>query len=123
MPRKKNPKRVAGGKRRHKTKGLPLKFRESQIVPGEVRSPGAPKGKRLLTCIKELLQQHVPQDKEGKTRMDAAAEAFVTAMVGGSFAHLQEFMNREEGRVGGTPADAVPVKLYVEMPIEGKEAP
>jgi hypothetical protein len=86
-----------------------------------------PRGKRLLTRIKEILNERaIKQDENGNiignTRFDTVAHSFVEAMENGSFAHLKEFIDREEGRsTSGT--NNVDVKMYINMPTEGPEAP
>lgn len=60
---------------------------------------GRPKGRTLLSVIKEKLS--TPDGDE--SRLEATAEAYIVAMESGSFQHLKEFIEREEGKL---PDDA-----------------
>lgn len=93
---------------------------------GQSANPaGALPGKRLLTRVKELLAElskirSKNPDGTPNTRFDDAADAFVQKMEEGSFIHLKEYIDREEGKVPTRHADAdgKNLKLYVGMPVE-----
>lgn len=100
---------------------------------GHLFQPGhAPVGKRkvgngypsLLTRIKKILKQRSTRFPNG-VRADDVAEAYIRAMEQGSFVHLKEFIDREEGKVPTRIADADggKMKAYVGMPLEGDQAP
>lgn len=81
----------------------------------------------LLSRIQTKLRE-ASKKKEGITnqqRVDDAAEAFVMAMEGGSFIHMKEMLDREEGRVATrvANADGTPIKMYMGMPVDGDQAP
>ncbi len=88
----------------------------------------ANKGKQtLLARVREMLRERC-KNSDGKTvtRFDLAADAFIQAMTNGSFHHLKEFIEREEGKVPvrHAGADGETLKMYVGMPVEDeKEAP
>jgi hypothetical protein len=85
-----------------------------------------PQGKRLLTRIKEILNEKSKlPDGRRSTRFDDCAEAFVNAMEQGSFIHMKEFIDRQEGKVPNRVADADggKIKMYIGVPLEGDEAP
>lgn len=92
--------------------------------PGPRERPGN-RGKRLLTQIKELLRMKSLNPKAGKgdTRLTEAADAFVRAMELGSFPHLKEFIEREEGKVAQkiSNADGSNIKLYAGMPVSDSD--
>lgn len=90
------------------------------------RSAPLPQGKRLLTRIKEILNERSKKpDGRRNTRFDDCAEAFVTAMEAGSFIHVKEFIDRQEGKVPTRVADADgnKLKMYVGIPVDGPDAP
>jgi hypothetical protein len=105
---------------------LPAALRENQIKPNEVRNPaGAPPGMRLMTRIREILgEKSLLPDGRYNTRFDDVADAFVRQMETGSFPHMKEFIEREEGKVT-QPIDLNPsaVKMYEDVPVDGPEAP
>lgn len=92
------------------------------IKPGECRNPaGGPPGKRLLTRIREMLQERsLKKDGRYNERFDDVANAFVAMMEKGSFIHAKEFIDREEGKVPNRLAgsDGKNLKLYVGMPVD-----
>jgi hypothetical protein len=59
---------------------------------------GRPRGKTLLTIIRQKLK--------ARGESEEVAEAYITAMKGGSFAHLKEYIEREEGKVPDRIANA-----------------
>jgi hypothetical protein len=54
------------------------------------------------------------------TVMDSAAQGFVNMMIGGNFAHLKEYLDRENGKVPTRVADAEgkSMKMYVGVPTD-----
>lgn len=83
---------------------------------------GLPKGRKktLMGRVREILRQK-SKFKDGNTQLDDVAEAFVMAMMSGSFVHLKEYIDREEGKIPTRLADAEGgnLKLYVGMPTDG----
>jgi hypothetical protein len=83
-------------------------------------------GKTLMKRIQELMRLN-SKDADGKynPQQDIIARAFIRAMETGSFNHLKEYIDREEGkipqRIAG--ADGKNIKLYVGVATEGEEAP
>ncbi len=69
--------------------------------PGQSGNPkGRPRGRTLLTLVREMLQQN-----EGKP-LEVVAQAYINAMGKGSFQHLKEYIDREEGKVPDRVANA-----------------
>lgn len=123
------PPKVEGQEPKHKLTPE-LEANMEKVKQGEIRSYGAAPGKRLMTRIKEVLgERSLRDDPEtgGKcinTRFDDVADAFVRQMEGGNFQHVKEFLERDEGKVTEKIAlvdDAV--KMYVDTPTEGPDAP
>ena len=92
---------------------------------GVITNPaGCPGGKRLLTEIIEHLEEndiHNPKI----TNRKAVAEAYVKAAKNGSFIHTKEIIDRQEGKISQKVeiTDGSDKKLYIDMPLEGEEAP
>lgn len=99
------------------------------IPKGTVLNPvGACPGKRLITRVKELLcERSKLPNGEANTRFDDVANVFVQQMESGSFVHMKEYIDREEGKVPTRLSDAEGknIKLYVGMPVsdDDPEAP
>lgn len=114
-----------------KVAALPPGMQEKVFKPGEVTNPGGNlPGKRLLTRIKEVLCERsiyidpVTKQRRKNSRFDDVADAYVRQMEVGNFQHLHEYIEREEGKVKQTidlTGDAI--KLYVNTPTEGPDAP
>ena len=63
------------------------------FAKGRSGNPGGrPKGPSLFTTIRQMLKKS-PKDVE------AVARAYIDAMKAGSFPHLKEFIEREDGKV------------------------
>jgi hypothetical protein len=79
----------------------------------------------LLESIQKVLAMPSTKAGKGPSRLDVAAEAYVEAMEAGSFVHLKEVLDRQEGkvptRVGN--ADGTNLKGYVGIPVDGEGAP
>lgn len=97
-----------------------------QIVPVLARRTKArAKGKTLMSRVREIMK--MPSNRNGAprgwTRFDDCSNAFVMAMETGSFVHMKEFIDREEGKVPTrlSDADGGNLKLYVGMPIDEAE--
>lgn len=98
---------------------LPGEKRPVGFLPGLPGNPGGKPRKTLMGRVRQILKMKsrmVP----GNTRLDDVAEAFVMAMTSGSFVHLKEYIDREEGKVPTRLADAEGgnLKLYVGMPTD-----
>jgi hypothetical protein len=82
----------------------------------------------LLRRIRQKLNEKANDPKLGfdARRIDAVAEAFITAMQEGNYNFFKEFIEREEGKVANQTnikAEGA-VKLYASaLPIEGDDAP
>jgi hypothetical protein len=99
---------------------------QQQTAAANKANKELPRGKTLLTRIKEILnEKSLRTDGRYNFRFDDCAEAFVRAMEAGSFIHMKEFIDRQEGKVPQRIADADgnKIKLYVGVPLEGDEAP
>jgi hypothetical protein len=83
-----------------------------------------PKGQTLYGRLQEILRTRRTDGKQG-TRLDAAAEAYVRQMESGSFIHLKEVIDRQEGKVPNrvANADGSNMKAYVGIPVDGPDAP
>lgn len=82
--------------------------------------PGGKIGKTLMNRVRELLaERSLNADGRYNTRFDDVANAFIRSMETGSFVHLKEFIDREEGKVPNRVADAEGknLKLYVGVPV------
>lgn len=106
----------------------------TRFKPGQPGGPGGLPGKRLLTRVRELLSVtkmnpdgtvKLNEDGTPQTDFDRAAKAYIKAMCKGSFVHLKEFIDREEGRVPHVISglEENQIKVYVGLPVEGEEAP
>jgi len=70
---------------------------EYRIKKGEVRNPdGAPKGKRVSTFLKELLEKELV---EGKSVAEMLADTIVLEAKRGNFQFMRELLDRTEGKV------------------------
>ena len=79
----------SGGGKRKRVVGRPF-------LPGVSGNPGGrPKGRTLITVIRKQLRGANMDEAE----LEAAALAFVAKMKEGSFPHLKEYIDREEGKV------------------------
>lgn len=117
----------------------------NQSVPKSVKAPPPPQlkkhafsssnqpknngrkpGRTLLSRVKEVLTEtsRTPGGRYN-TRFDDCADAYVKQMEKGSFIHLKEYIDREEGKVPNrlANADGKNIKQYVGMPIDGEDAP
>jgi hypothetical protein len=53
-----------------------------------------------MARVREALQQPITRGRhKGKLYIDVVVEAYVKAMARGSFVHLKEYIDREEGKV------------------------
>lgn len=79
-------------------------------MPGQSGNlKGRPKGKTLLEAIRTELAK---RSENGKgIKMEDAARAYVDAMLGGSFNHAKEVIEREDGSV---PEDVLIEVRYVD---------
>jgi hypothetical protein len=66
------------------------------FMPGKSGNPlGRAKGPTLMTLIRKRLKKPI----QGGTDLKGVADAFIAAMASGSFQHLKEYIDREEGKV------------------------
>jgi hypothetical protein len=74
----------------------------TRFKPGQSGNPGGrPKGRTLLKTIRDLLYER--GDPEA---LEKIANGYIDAMKRGSFPHLKEFIDREEGKVPDRVANA-----------------
>lgn len=98
------------------------------FTPGQTFEPLPPgmKGKKILTRVKELMNERsrLPNGQYNY-RFDDVANAIVTAMERGYWPAIQQFIDREEGKVANriAGADGGNLKMYVSIPTEGEAAP
>lgn len=83
---------------------------EHRFKPGQSGNPGGrPKGRTLLSVVREILA------KEGEKGLTAAARGYAKQMKRGNFAHLKEYIEREEGkvpdRIAGVEGEPVVIKI------------
>ena len=116
------PSSNGNGHSRRATNGEIPQSRLRTVLPPKKRQ----QGKSLFTRIKELLRERsvTPQGKYN-TRFDDVANAFVKSMEDGSFVHLKEFIDRDEGKIPNrhANADGSNIKAYIAMPVDGDESP
>jgi hypothetical protein len=97
------------------------------IQRGEVRNPKGirPPGPTVLTQIKALLEQKDPDDEKGRTYGHSVAMALIKQAKNGSFIHTKEIIDRQEGKVAQKVevSDGTDTKMYINVPVEGDEAP
>lgn len=87
--------------------------------PGNSGNPGGrPRGKTVLTRIREKLRERALKGNVGNTRLDTVADAFIRAMEAGSYHHTKEIMDREEGKVPVAQMNIQGdnIKAYMNMP-------
>lgn len=71
--------------------------------PGQSGNPGGrPKGRTVYKTVRELLYERAG----GEEALEAIAEGYIDAMKRGSFPHLKEFIDREEGKIPDRLANA-----------------
>lgn len=74
---------------------------EHRFKPGQSGNPGGrPRGRTLLSVVRQMLA-----DSDGMALEEVAAK-YVEAMKKGSFPHLKEYIDREEGKVPDRIANA-----------------
>jgi hypothetical protein len=97
-------------------------FKKGNKPPKKEKSTG---GITLLQRVREMLLMK-SRDESGKfnTNLDQAAIAYIQQMKAGSFAHLKEILDREEGKSPlKNPQQGENVKWYVGIPVDGPDAP
>lgn len=107
-----------------------LKYKKGYKKPEKLKMTRKAKpSMKLLARAREILGETSHRKVNGRrvecTRFDKVAEAFVRAMEAGSYVHMKEYIDREEGKVPTRIADAdgSNLKMYVNMPTDGDEAP
>lgn len=98
-----------------------LHARIQGIRDGTIKAPSGPRNVTLMSEVKRLLKLR----KSGSEvrRLEFVAEQFIRMMESGSFAHMKEYIEREEGKVQSNmnlTADK-DVKAYVGIPVDDQE--
>lgn len=97
---------------------LPMNVRR-RYAPPTKKVQAAPK--TFLDHVKKLLgEKSRKENGDYNTRLHDAADAYAKMMESGSFVHVKEFIDREEGKVPSRISDAEGknLKLYIGMPID-----
>ena len=106
--------------------GRPVPKGFTPCARGEVRNPkGRPPGPTVLTQIKALLELKDPDDEKGRTYGHSVAMALIKQAKNGSFIHTKEIIDRQEGKVAQKVEvnDGTDTKMYINVPVDGDEAP
>lgn len=92
-----------------------------QVVATRAESePLVKRGKTLFNrIVQRLAERSVKADGSANSRLDDVADAYVMAMEAGSFVHIKEVVDRQEGKVPNriAGADGENLKLYIGMPV------
>lgn len=99
-------------------------FKFAKAKTADQLTPKRHRANTLYGRIRSILSDKRTDGKPG-TRLDAAADAYVSQMESGSFIHLKEIIDRQEGKIPNriANADGTNLKAYIGIPVDGPDAP